>query len=79
MQNRGRQSVHILWLRAEDFGVFLVQIEEVLGFARIKPVCQQVELHPLLSQRKLVGTCLRKVRHQINGAFTESTDVWHSG
>jgi predicted oxidoreductase len=30
--------------------------------ARIKPVVNQVELHPLLSQRRLVGACARKVR-----------------
>ena len=39
----------------------LQQIEELLGSCRIKPVVNQVELHPLLAQRKLVGTCLRKV------------------
>lgn len=37
------------------------QVEEVLSFARIKPVVNQIELHPLLAQRKLVGVCLRKV------------------
>lgn len=39
-----------------------LQVEEVLAFARIKPVVNQIELHPLLAQRKLVGVCLRKVR-----------------
>ena len=37
------------------------QVEEVLEYARIKPVMNQVELHPLLAQRKLVGVCARKV------------------
>ena len=39
----------------------LQQVEDLLAQARVKPVVNQVELHPLLSQRKLVGTCLRKV------------------
>ena len=38
-----------------------LQFEEVLSYARIPPVVNQVELHPLLAQRKLVGDCLRKV------------------
>ena len=29
--------------------------------ARIKPLANQVELHPLLAQRRLVGACLRLV------------------
>uniref|UniRef100_A0A7S3VHV1 NADP-dependent oxidoreductase domain-containing protein n=1 Tax=Dunaliella tertiolecta TaxID=3047 RepID=A0A7S3VHV1_DUNTE len=37
----------------------LKQVEEVMSFARIKPVCNQVELHPYLPQRKLVGSCFR--------------------
>lgn len=37
------------------------QIEELLGFARISPVANQVELHPRLAQRRLVGFCTRKV------------------
>ncbi|PRW21059.1 Alcohol dehydrogenase [NADP(+)] [Chlorella sorokiniana] len=41
----------------------LKQVEEVLSFARIKPVVNQIELHPLLAQRKLVGVCLRKGVH----------------
>lgn len=37
-----------------------MQVEELLAFARIRPVVNQVELHPLCAQRKLVGVCLRK-------------------
>lgn len=37
------------------------QVEELLECARIKPVANQVELHPFLPQRKLVGVCARKV------------------
>lgn len=37
------------------------QVEELLEYARIKPVANQVELHPFLAQRKLVGVCARKV------------------
>jgi diketogulonate reductase-like aldo/keto reductase len=40
----------------------LQDMEVLLEAARVKPVCDMVELHPLLSQRKLVGTLLRKVR-----------------
>lgn len=43
----------------------LRQIEEVLSYARHKPVVNQVELHPLLAQRKLVGVCLRKGVHSV--------------
>lgn len=38
----------------------LRQVEAVLGWARHRPVVLQVELHPLLAQRKLVGVCARK-------------------
>lgn len=38
----------------------LAQVEKLLEVAKVKPVVNQVELHPLLAQRKLVGTCLRK-------------------
>ncbi|KAK9807579.1 hypothetical protein WJX72_003232 [[Myrmecia] bisecta] len=38
----------------------LAQVEALVAGARIKPVVNQVELHPLLAQRKLVGGCLRK-------------------
>ena len=46
------------------------QIEEVLEYARIKPVANQVELHPFLAQRKLVGVCARKVMHLLPNAAT---------
>ena len=39
----------------------LKQVEELLGYARIKPVANQIELHPFLAQRKMVGVCARKV------------------
>lgn len=38
----------------------LEQVESILGFARIKPAVVELELHPLLSQRKIVGVCFRK-------------------
>ena len=37
------------------------EVDHLLSKARIPPAVNQVELHPLLSQRKLVGTCARKV------------------
>ena len=40
----------------------LKQVEDLLQHARIKPVANQIELHPFLAQRKLVGVCARKVR-----------------
>jgi diketogulonate reductase-like aldo/keto reductase len=36
------------------------QLSRLCGAARIKPAVNQVELHPLLSQRRLVGACARK-------------------
>lgn len=36
-------------------------VEEVLSWAAVKPVVNQVETQPLLAQRKLIGVCLRKV------------------
>lgn len=39
----------------------LTQVEGLLQHARIKPVANQIELHPFLAQRKLVGVCARKV------------------
>eukprot|EP00878_Enallax_costatus_P042491 GHUV01049870.1.p1 GENE.GHUV01049870.1~~GHUV01049870.1.p1 ORF type:complete len:360 (+),score=108.37 GHUV01049870.1:232-1311(+) len=38
----------------------LAQVEEVLAAAKHKPVCNQIELHPFLAQRKLVGVSYRK-------------------
>mmetsp|Transcript_13752 Transcript_13752/g.29583 ORF Transcript_13752/g.29583 Transcript_13752/m.29583 type:complete len:409 (-) Transcript_13752:535-1761(-) len=38
----------------------LPHVEQLLGSCRIKPSVNQIELHPLLPQRKLVGVCLRK-------------------
>ena len=46
-------------LGVANFG--LNQMEKLLQSASVKPVVNQVELHPYLSQRKLVGTCRRKV------------------
>lgn len=51
----------VRFVGVSNFGVKLT--EELLEFARIKPVCNQVELHPVLPQRKLVGVCLRKGVH----------------
>ena len=39
----------------------LKMVEDIMSWCRIKPVCNQVELHPWHSQRKLVGTLFRKV------------------
>lgn len=44
------------------------QVEDLLEYARIKPVINQVELHPLLAQRKLVGVCARKVSRFVTAA-----------
>lgn len=38
----------------------LPQVEEILAAAKHKPAVNQVELHPLLAQRKLVGVSYRK-------------------
>ena len=38
----------------------LAGIDEILSFARVKPVINQVELHPCRPQRKLVGGLLRR-------------------
>lgn len=54
--------------KAKHIGVSnfsLAQVEKLLETASIKPVVNQIELHPLLAQRKLVGTCLRKVQPSI--------------
>lgn len=47
----------VRYLGVSNFG--LTQLEGLLGWAKIKPVVNQVELHPLLPQRKLVGVCAR--------------------
>ncbi|KAL6772275.1 hypothetical protein ACKKBG_A29600 [Auxenochlorella protothecoides x Auxenochlorella symbiontica] len=49
---------HVRNLGVSNFS--LGQIEDLLSWARIKPVVNQVELHPFLPQRKLVGGMLRK-------------------
>eukprot|EP00887_Chlorella_sp_A99_P004505 scaffold34.g4505.t1 len=51
------------YIGVSNFG--LTQVEDLLSWARIKPVVNQVELHPLLAQRKLVGVCLRKGVHSV--------------
>ncbi|KAL4530235.1 hypothetical protein Ndes2526B_g02402 [Nannochloris sp. 'desiccata'] len=38
----------------------LSQVEDVLSWAKVKPVVNQIELHPLLAQRKILGVCSRK-------------------
>ncbi|KAL6772274.1 hypothetical protein ACKKBG_A29595 [Auxenochlorella protothecoides x Auxenochlorella symbiontica] len=43
----------------------LGQIEDLLSWARIKPVVNQVELHPFLPQRKLVEGSLAKGVHTV--------------
>ena len=45
------------------------QLGRLCGAARIKPAVNQVELHPLLSQRRLVGACARKVGVQTNSVL----------
>lgn len=45
-------------------------LRELLAFARIKPVVNQIELHPLFSQRRLVGACLRLVCSNHKHALT---------
>lgn len=43
----------------------LKQVEDLLKTCRIKPVVNQVELHPMLAQRKLVGCLMRQVCSQL--------------
>ncbi|GBF92732.1 alcohol dehydrogenase [Raphidocelis subcapitata] len=38
----------------------IAQVEELLKIAKHKPLVNQVELHPLLAQRKMVGVLLRQ-------------------
>ena len=40
-------------------------IEDMLQWAQIKPIVNEIELHPLLPQRKLVGVCVRKGMYSI--------------
>jgi diketogulonate reductase-like aldo/keto reductase len=40
----------------------LATVQKLLESSVVKPACLMTELHPLHSQRKLVGTLLRKVR-----------------
>jgi hypothetical protein len=56
----------------KEFYVFVFQIEDLQSWARIQPVVNQVELHPLLAQRKLVGVCLRKVTGSTPGPDIKS-------
>lgn len=35
------------------------QVEDLLATCRVRPLVNQVELHPLCAQRKLVGVCFR--------------------
>ena len=43
----------------------LSQIEDVLSWCKEKPVVNQIELHPMLPQRKLVGVSCRKGVHSV--------------
>jgi alcohol dehydrogenase (NADP+) len=43
----------------------LRQVEDVLTWCKHKPIVNQIELHPMLPQRKLVGVCLRKGVHSV--------------
>ncbi|GAX80958.1 hypothetical protein CEUSTIGMA_g8393.t1 [Chlamydomonas eustigma] len=41
----------------------LVQVEALMASCKIKPAINQIELHPMLAQRKLVGVLFRKGVH----------------
>jgi diketogulonate reductase-like aldo/keto reductase len=43
----------------------LAQIEDILSWCTEKPVVNQIELHPMLPQRKLVGVSCRKGVHSV--------------
>ena len=45
------------------------QVEDLASWARIQPVCNQVELHPMLAQRRLVEGCRRLVRWRAGVAW----------
>jgi diketogulonate reductase-like aldo/keto reductase len=51
----------------------LAQLDRIREAARIKPVVNQVECHPLLAQRRLVGGALRKVGAQMQPAACGET------
>jgi diketogulonate reductase-like aldo/keto reductase len=53
----------VRFLGVSNFG--LTQIEDVLSWCRIKPIVNQIELHPMLAQRKLVGVSNRKGIHSV--------------
>lgn len=56
----------------------LKQVEELLAHARIKPVANQIELHPFLAQRKMVGVCARKVWPSLQSSVSSPpTPVLH--
>jgi hypothetical protein len=60
-----------------------LQVELLLDCGRHKPQVNQVEMHPLLAQRKLVGVSFRKVRllcaPALAGATTAaSPPAWHA-
>jgi diketogulonate reductase-like aldo/keto reductase len=48
-------------LGVANFGLKTIEKDFLDGAVAHKPVCNMVELHPWLAQRKLVGTLLRKV------------------
>lgn len=48
----------VKYIGVSNFGLRL--LEELMDIARIKPVVNQIELHPLVAQRKMVGVCMRK-------------------
>lgn len=53
----------VKFLGVSNFG--LSQIEDILSWCRVKPICNQIELHPMLPQRKLVGVSRRKGVHSV--------------
>lgn len=53
----------VRFLGVSNFG--LAQVEDVLSWCKHKPIVNQIELHPMLPQRKLVGVSLRKGVHSV--------------
>lgn len=51
----------------------------LLAEARIKPVANQIELHPLLAQRRLVGACLRQVTPPPSPLSVTAPTLPHAG